>query len=499
MAFSGWSNSLRQLVPLVMIGGALWAQSAGADGWPVAHGNPANTSYQNVLTAPAVSPIRVMSDLGTFADGISPIVSAEGNVFLGDREGNVIALRADGTRWWNHQLGSGWSVRSTPAVNSRGELFVLASRIVNDHRGTVETKRIESLLLGFADGGALLFQVPLPARGLGGISTAPLNIVRDPANAEVVVFPMRYAFSQGYYHELWLLAYNRFGVVEAEVKVGAEHGTIGSASSLDWGHDFSIASPDDPNAPEEYQSPLLGAAVPHGNGLDSSVVVVNDDMGSVARYRFSGRFAQGFTEIDRWKQGEKYPAISAPVVANNGVVLFNRPGDVLILQNDGTSVRRKVHYESDAPPAVLPNGRIIHTSQGGLEEAGGAPGPENTRSYVSPTASRNYLYASENYRLATFRIEDLALVATYDLEYGGRQQPAIGPLGHVYALTFNKLHIFPPNPSVATGTNIGPGGVAGATTAPGGSEGSSTSKPPRVGTFNPAILTQPGFTPVPGN
>ena len=29
----------------------LGAAGVAADGWPVAHGNPANTSYQNVVTA----------------------------------------------------------------------------------------------------------------------------------------------------------------------------------------------------------------------------------------------------------------------------------------------------------------------------------------------------------------------------------------------------------------------------------------------------------------
>jgi hypothetical protein len=465
VAFSNLSSSLRGRAIPAMIGSVLGAASAAADGWPVAHGNPANINYQNVLTAPAQVPLKVMGDLGTFADGISPIVSAQGNVFLATREGKVIALRPDGTRWWDYQIPSRFEVHSTPAVTSRGELFVLASRRVTDHRETQDVKRIDSLFLAFADGGALLYQVTVPAQGSrGGISTAPLNIVRGPADTEAVVFPMRYVYSEGYYQELWLLAYDRFGLVEAAVKVGSEHGSMSSENGFEFGHGFSISG--EGEGLPAFQPPLNGVAVPHGSGLDSSVVVVNDDMGSVARYRFTGRFAEGFTEIERWKQGERYPAISAPVVALNGAVLFNRPHDVLILQTDGTDALRQLRYEGYAPPAVLPNGRIIHTSQNGLEEAGGAAGPENTRSSVSPTASRNYLYSSENFRLATYRIEDLALVATYDWEFGGRQQPVLGPLGHLYALTFDTFYIFPPNPNVATGTNIGPGGVGGAKTEP---------------------------------
>src|SRR5262245_55347188 len=88
--------NLRRVFALAAIGSLLAAASAGADGWPVAHGNPANTSDQDVTTAPAVAPLKVMSGLGTFADAIAPIVSAQGNVFLGTMQGKVIALRSDG-------------------------------------------------------------------------------------------------------------------------------------------------------------------------------------------------------------------------------------------------------------------------------------------------------------------------------------------------------------------------------------------------------------------
>ncbi|WP_303980186.1 hypothetical protein [Dongia mobilis] len=492
VAISTFANPLRFLAPIAIVGGALWTGTAAADGWPVAHGNPANTSYQDVVTAPARTPSNILNDLGTFADGISPIVSAQGNVFLGNLEGRIFALRSDGTRWWDYQMESGWSVRSTPALNSRGELFLLASRTVNDHRGSATVKRIQSLLLAFADGGRLLYQVQLPTRGLGGISTAPLNIVRGPANTEVVVFPMRYAFSEGYYQQLWLLAYGINGVVEAEVKVADEHGTISGEEGFQWGHGFNI--PGDPNALPTYQPPVPGVAVPHGNGLDPSIVVVNDDMGSVARYRFTGRFADGFAEIERWTQGEKDPAISAPVVALNGAVLFNRPRDVLILQTDGTDAQRKVKYEGYASPAVLPNGRIIHESGSTLQEAGGGTVIKTGSSYVSPTATRNHVYVAEYGRLATYRIDDLSLVESYAWEFGGRQQPVIGPLGHIYALNFNKLYIFPPDSNVATATNIGPGGVAGTSVDQGGDTGSGTRTQPMTGTFNPAILTQPQDT-----
>ncbi|WP_459857881.1 hypothetical protein [Dongia sp. agr-C8] len=469
----------------------LGAAGATADGWPVAHGNPANTSYQNVVTAPAATPVKVMNALGTFADGMTPIISAQGNVFLATREGNIIALRSDGTPWWSFQLPYEWSVRSTPAVTSRGELFVLASRIVNDHRSSTTEKRIESQLLGFADGGTLLFQITLPRRGTGGISTAPLNIVRDPGGFESVVFPIQYIFpGGGYYQELWLMAYNRFGVVEGQVKVADTHGTMETAD-LRYGYHFFINL--EPDGIPHYQRPMHAVAVPHGDGLDPSIVVVNDEMGSVARYRFTGRYGDGFTEIERWQQGGKDPAVSAPVVALNGAVLFNRLHDVLVLQTDGTDQLRKLSGDPGrAPPAVLPNGRVLHASGNELQEAGGGPLVSNS-TYDSPTATRSYIYSAEMSRLATYRLDDLSLVASYEWDLGGRQQPAVGPLGHIYALTFNAFYIFPPDANVATGTNIGPGGVAGATTEP-GSAGAAPNSVIKTGTFNPAILTQPGVT-----
>jgi len=464
VAFFDFFHALRWWVSRVSrtsVGHVLWPAGAVGEGWSVSHGNPAGTSYRNVVTAPAVTPLRVVSGLGTFADGISAIVSSEGNVFLGTREGKVIALRANGAFWWEHQLASGWSVQSTPAVNSRGELFVLASRRVTDHRDGVAVKHIEMQLLAFNDGGGLRYQATVPARGnRGGFSTAPLNIVRGPADTEAVVFPVLYLFSEGYYRQLWIMAYDRFGVLEAQAQVADRRGTMTNFN--DWGVSFEFGLDGDPNdLPERFQPPLHGVAVPYGNGLDSSIVVVNDGLGSVARYRFSGRFVDGFTETERWVQGERDPATSPPVVALNGAVLFDRPSDVLILQTDGGDQRRSVDASSEIRPAVFPNGRIIHAALRRLQEAGGGPKVDSGTSFVSPTASRNHLYRAELERLATYRIGDLSLAATFAWRFGGRHQPALGPLGHIYALTYNQLYIFPPDPSVAAGTHIGPGGVGG--------------------------------------
>ena len=176
--------------------------------------------------------------------------------------------------------------------------------------------------------------------------------------------------------------------------------------------------------------------MPQGPGLDPSLVSINDTLGHIVRYRFTG---DNFTEINRRSDEE---AVSGPVVALNGVDLYSRYNDVTILQLDGTIQRRSATGPIAAPPAVRPNGVIIAPFYRGVAEADGAALEAGSEARVSPTITQNHLYVSSMNGLITYNINGLNEVARYVWENGGRQQPAIGPNGEVYAVANNKLHVF---------------------------------------------------------
>jgi hypothetical protein len=90
-------------------------------------------------------------------------------------------------------------------------------------------------------------------------------------------------------------------------------------------------------------------------------------------------------------------------------------------------------------------------------------------------------------------------VARYEWRNGGRQQPAIGPRGEIYALADSKLHIFAPGV-----TGVEPGKVSTGVTGPldngvdAGSNAGGARAQPVTGVFDPNTLTQPGATMEPG-
>lgn len=440
------------LTPAALISSAL------ADGWPVAHGNTANTSFADRMSAAAVTPLRVVSGIGSIADGSAPVISTSGKVYLANQQGKVMGFYPDGTKYWEVDLGSGWAVNAAPALSDFNVLFLLATRKYTDHTVTPAQLRIDTDLISISEDGRLLFRTALPKHGFGVIPTAPLNFARGPDGQQVLVFPARYAYPGGN-QIVRLFAYslvNRTNPL-ADVIVSEHHAEITGENGWSFGHGFNVTTGPDtiPRFERPFVEPAPGAAVPEGPGLDPGLVSINDTMGHIVRYRFTG---DGFTELNRRSDDQ---AVSGPVVALNGVDLYSRYHDVTILQLDGTIQRRSATAPIAATPAVRPNGVVIAPFYHGVAETGGTPLEAGSEARVSPTITRNHLYVSSLQGLITYNINGLNEVARYPWANGGRQQPAIGPNGEVYAIADNKLHVF-----VAGVTGNQPGNVATGVTGP---------------------------------
>lgn len=467
-------------VPVLL---ALSLSAAAADGWKVAHGDTANTSFVDLMTAPAASPLRIVGGLGSIADGSSPVISSSGNVYLANQQGKVMAFRPDGTKYWEQDLGSGWSVTSTPALSDFDVLFLLATRQVTDHTVSPAVERVDTDLVMFSEDGRLLGRRALPKHDFGVIPTAPLNFARGPDGQQVLVFPARYSYSGGnQVVRLFAYALVNQSAPLAEVVVSQHQEPITGESGIRFGHGFNISFDPDPTAfTRPFRAPAPGAAVPERPGQDPSLVTINDTLGSIVRYRFTG---DDFVETDRWRDDQ---AVSGPVIARNGVNLYTRYHDVTILQLDGSKQVRGVSGTMSVTPVVRPNGVVLVPYWKGFSEAGGNARIEiGSQTAVSPTATRNHLYVSSNFGLITYRIDDLAEVARYQWQNGGRQQPAVGPQGQIYALADSKLHIFTPGV-----TGLDPGQVSTGVTGPldnGVDAGNSTG----------GARTQPGATMEPG-
>src|SRR4030095_6811619 len=86
----------------------------GAGARPV--GDVANLNFENVATSPAASASRAVSGLGTIPLGAGPVIAADGTVYLGNEEGEVIALHADGMPYWRRKLYPRQCLLASPGI-----------------------------------------------------------------------------------------------------------------------------------------------------------------------------------------------------------------------------------------------------------------------------------------------------------------------------------------------------------------------------------------------
>jgi hypothetical protein len=64
-----------------------------------------------------------------------PTIAPDGTVLLGTLQGKVIALRPNGSAYWNRQLPDGQTIASSPVVGSDESVYVVGWRRTRDHRG----------------------------------------------------------------------------------------------------------------------------------------------------------------------------------------------------------------------------------------------------------------------------------------------------------------------------------------------------------------------------
>lgn len=486
-----WSRRFLHSLSFPALAGALllpWP--ALAESWSVSRGNSAATGSINIDTSAASLAQSYRYDIGTFADGVGPVVGSDGRVVLANQEGKIIVTEAGGNPVWERQLNAGYTVKSTPAIASNGNVYVLSSHTYTDHRVTPAVKRWDVEINGFDPGGGWLFRFPVPANSGGAIATAPLNIMRAPDGAELIVFPIRYRPPASTATILHLYAYTLTGGLAAHVPVsslvtpieggmgGASGGGPSPPAPLDLGGGRS--------AP--INLPVPGIAV---RPDDPTVVVLNDGIGAIVSYRFDGTTFQKL-----WRQDEEFP-LSAPAIKGNGTTFFVGPNDYFGLNTIGQFNVAGNIVGSYTPPTLVPTGAVVFTNRlRRMIVAGGGQYDIGGDSIAPAVASRNFIYVSSVRGLVSYRASDLKFVSIYDWpngDRGGRSEPAIGPGGYIYAIAGNKLYTFFPSTEPANRTTAGSGGVVSGEV--GGNDAGDPGKPkPMKNTLNPAILTAPQAT-----
>jgi hypothetical protein len=191
----------RQILATALVtGGALLSAEPPAHAaWEHAHGNSANTGFAMVDTQPAWPWWVQTQPLGAIAPGAGPVVGPNGEVYIGNLQGELRAFHADGTPYWTRELNrSHGGIFASPVVGADGSIYVVSSVRYTDHRDGVTNNRTDSYLHKFSPVGAPVFVMPFPEEFSDvpeaknrGATTAPPNIWRSNGS-EAIVVPVMY-------------------------------------------------------------------------------------------------------------------------------------------------------------------------------------------------------------------------------------------------------------------------------------------------------------------
>jgi hypothetical protein len=430
-----------------------FACSDAAVAWEFAHGDPANSGFANVTTAPAGAGSVTVPGLGTFIPGAGPVIAPDGTVYLGTRQGKLIALHPDGKPFWSRDI-AGQSIVASPAVASDGSIYVVGVDRTRDPSGDPAKQKINSILHRFSSSGAWLAQIPFPAHGgMGPAAVSPPNILKL-GGTEAIMVPVSYPSSLKGRPMVRLVAFTPEGQVLDDAIVWTFGPDI--TGGVDWDGLVDLIPHVDYNPPKASDlmkvPPMPGVAIGTDNG--NTIIAASDHHKDLVGFSFTdGRFA----EVFRLHQ-EDFFMRTAPAISGTRVLIGLQetadPKTQGRLLSTTFTASRSSQVDGvgamHASPTRLADGRVVLVSTRGqitvlksnnkVAATLSAPG----RSMASAAASRNHFFVSSENGFVTFDAASVKEVSRVDWVGGGLNPPAIGPKGHVYAIASNILFVFPP-------------------------------------------------------
>lgn len=413
-----------------------------------------------VKDQPATFPID-----GTYAPLTGPVITPDGTVLLASREGKVTARYADGRPFWEHQLPSGHMIETAPVVGGDGSIYVASSWQARDHRGSGEQRVWTGALHRIFPGVPPQVEVtPFPLWDQGPSSRGPALIgqpkVWEFQGDEAIIIPTTYyGVGDPVMH---LLAFGRTGGVIADWTEVLESGDVTGSGWSELFHtifrEFEHGYYPAPTLP--YPGVALSAN-PQGGSPFVGFIDRYFQQTVVFTFAFAGSpLPTGFNEVMRtshaprtlWSGGVLPPVPNSVIVGTDDGVVFGGPNPTPLAPVTGLG-------EIFATPTVAADGRVLvvggperDTSEyGKFCVVAGLQG-RDVMSRVTleggtagrPAASSNFVYVQTTEALYSLSVGGEVVEGSFPLAGGGLWSPAIGPERHIYALTKEALHIFPP-------------------------------------------------------
>lgn len=448
-----------------------------ATAWEQSHSDGANSSFADVETLPAAAP-AVVPGIGTYAAGSGPAIAPDGTVYLGNKEGQLIALQADGARKWAQNITPGFSIVAAPLVGSDGSIYVVGTRTVKNQQVNPPLTRYDTSLYKFTPAGALAWETRFPNAFDGPTSSAPPKLWRIPGESDVVIVPYDHKNRLTGGYDTSLVAISTTGATLDTVKVKTVVYQVTGGSDLPtWcliplvnlgcliGPDFNPSGSEyveDPatKLPEDTVAPRPGVAIVRYSSVIEPFILVSNQFQDFVGYSFSNR---AFRELFR-VHDETRSLQSAPMVMADGHTVIGTSGDkgrgsVVFLGPNMVAWPTIKGPFSYAPATRLADGRTAivdvrrqMTILRGKNQERTVPLPGE--SIVSAAASRTHLFVSTAGSFITFDPSTWLKQAEISWVGGGTFTPAIGPFGHVYGMASNVLFVFPPPVAAAVGPKV---------------------------------------------
>jgi hypothetical protein len=417
----------------LMAAALLAAATAGplhAETWNQAHGNSMNAGYANLTTAPATAPTRVIENYGPFAPGAGFAIASNGYVFVGNERGGVFGFNAEGTATpFAVTLEPGESIAGAPVIGPGDDVYVVAVK----GRGGNQP---ESSLARYSIGGVVKDRMLFPQHGgsRGEVMGAPtLFLTGNGANAliaTVVAYPNRAS-----------------GGVETRL-VTFVNGDL----FLDQRVDILVPETSDADvAAAPLLEPRGGVAIFTPGSGPHPYFLVGDGHQSLSGFRFTNA---GLVEDFHLRDDSRFHSIvGTPSISPDGHyyvgttkgLMIGKPANQLPLFT-------KKEMKTNAPATRLPDGqRVAIAGRKALDYFGGAQhGSSNvfgSEIHTAIAASQTHYYVATRNEFLSYKMYQFEAIGRVAWQNGGWNPPAIGPKGHVYAMTDSQIFIFPPPPA----------------------------------------------------
>jgi hypothetical protein len=433
--------------------------------WPTAHGSASNTGFAWVDTLPATYPTGY-ANVGKVAPGANPVIGPDGTVYIGNLDGELVALHPDGKPYWKRKVNpEHGAIFSSPAVGTDGSIYVVSNLSYRDPRDGAPLHA--AFLHKFTPGGGWLFWRPFPKAMVypftdGGATAAPPNIWNWNGTEAIMVPALYRGLGRS---EVRLIAFSTsngavIGDRQVTVQVYEITSSGGITDILDSILDFLACVPSGGctfsktlNAMPLIEAgwPQPGVAIWH-YPQGSPYIWMADGLRSTVAFKFDP--AAGFLEIYRFSDA-KDRLSSPPVALDNVIAAVGTEDGRLKFERENTSVG--AWGPITAAATRMNSGRLVVISRSGtMAVLNGHSLVQqqqlNGESIASAAASCTHLFVSSTNELVTFDVKTLTPVARLPWTDGGRSAPVIGPFGHVYAMTNFGLFVFaaPPSPPVTT-------------------------------------------------